>query len=111
MGSGQEQGQKRLSICSADGVEGMNPLFFSSPSHSRIEEAYKKPLFCDDLPRTLQFWPIVGWVNYQYMPLQFRVVFHSFVASCWSVSPPPTDPLSPTLPFITPFYIMYLFDD
>lgn len=31
----------------------------------------------------LQFWPIVGWVNYQYMPLQFRVLFHSFVASCW----------------------------
>lgn len=33
----------------------------------------------------LQFWPIVGWVNYQYIPLQFRVVFHSFVASCWCV--------------------------
>lgn len=31
----------------------------------------------------LQFWPIVGWVNYQYVPLQFRVVFHSFIASCW----------------------------
>ncbi|KAH7573200.1 hypothetical protein JRO89_XS03G0089000 [Xanthoceras sorbifolium] len=30
-----------------------------------------------------KFWPIVGWVNYQYMPLQFRVLFHSFVASCW----------------------------
>ncbi|RVW71822.1 Peroxisomal membrane protein PMP22 [Vitis vinifera] len=32
-----------------------------------------------------KFWPIVGWVNYQYMPLQFRVVFHSFVASCWAI--------------------------
>ncbi|PIA45472.1 hypothetical protein AQUCO_01700775v1 [Aquilegia coerulea] len=32
-----------------------------------------------------KFWPIVGWVNYQYMPLQFRVVFHSFVASCWGI--------------------------
>ncbi|KAK3016939.1 hypothetical protein RJ639_007566, partial [Escallonia herrerae] len=30
-----------------------------------------------------KFWPIVGWINYQYMPLQFRVVFHSLVASCW----------------------------
>ncbi|RXH78373.1 hypothetical protein DVH24_001891 [Malus domestica] len=32
-----------------------------------------------------KFWPIVGWVNYQYMPLQFRVLFHSFVASCWAI--------------------------
>lgn len=30
-----------------------------------------------------QFWPVVGWINYRYMPLQFRVVFHSFVACCW----------------------------
>ncbi|KAM7485393.1 hypothetical protein LguiA_001402 [Lonicera macranthoides] len=35
-----------------------------------------------------KFWPIVGWINYQYMPLQFRVVFHSFVASCWFESLP-----------------------
>ncbi|XP_020700827.1 peroxisomal membrane protein PMP22 [Dendrobium catenatum] len=32
-----------------------------------------------------RFWPIVSWINYQYMPLQFRVLFHSFVASCWAV--------------------------
>ncbi|CAN6486231.1 unnamed protein product [Victoria cruziana] len=32
-----------------------------------------------------RFWPVVGWVNYQYMPLQFRVLFHSFVASCWGI--------------------------
>ncbi|KAG6498892.1 hypothetical protein ZIOFF_038642 [Zingiber officinale] len=32
-----------------------------------------------------KFWPIVGWINYQYMPLQLRVLFHSFVASCWGV--------------------------
>lgn len=32
-----------------------------------------------------KFWPIVGWVNYQYMPLQLRVLFHSFVASCWGI--------------------------
>ncbi|KAG9446896.1 hypothetical protein H6P81_013024 [Aristolochia fimbriata] len=32
-----------------------------------------------------RFWPIVGWVNYQYMPLQFRVLFHSLVACCWGI--------------------------
>ncbi|KAL5068409.1 hypothetical protein RYX36_019296, partial [Vicia faba] len=32
-----------------------------------------------------KFWPVVGWVNYQYIPLQFRVLFHSFVASCWGI--------------------------
>lgn len=31
------------------------------------------------------FWPVVGWVNHQYMPLQFRVVFHSLVACCWGI--------------------------
>ncbi|XP_042477963.1 peroxisomal membrane protein PMP22-like [Macadamia integrifolia] len=31
------------------------------------------------------FWPIVGWVNHQYIPLQFRVIFHSFVACCWGI--------------------------
>ncbi|KAF8414099.1 hypothetical protein HHK36_002098 [Tetracentron sinense] len=31
------------------------------------------------------FWPIVGWVNHQYMPLQFRVIFHSVVACCWGI--------------------------
>ncbi|CAN7057966.1 hypothetical protein IGI04_015354 [Brassica rapa subsp. trilocularis] len=32
-----------------------------------------------------KFWPIVGWINYQYVPLQFRVLFGSFIASCWSI--------------------------
>ncbi|CAI9776919.1 unnamed protein product [Fraxinus pennsylvanica] len=32
-----------------------------------------------------KFWPIVGWINYQYMPLQFRVLFHSFMASLWAI--------------------------
>lgn len=32
-----------------------------------------------------KFWPIVGWVNYQYLPLQFRVLFHSLIASCWAI--------------------------
>uniref|UniRef100_A0A0E0JXJ8 Peroxisomal membrane protein PMP22 n=1 Tax=Oryza punctata TaxID=4537 RepID=A0A0E0JXJ8_ORYPU len=31
------------------------------------------------------FWPIVGWINHMYMPLQFRVIFHSFVACCWGI--------------------------
>ncbi|KAH6795912.1 hypothetical protein C2S51_036898 [Perilla frutescens var. frutescens] len=29
------------------------------------------------------FWPVVGWVNHQYMPLQFRVVFGSVVGFFW----------------------------
>ncbi|GJN04312.1 hypothetical protein PR202_ga21853 [Eleusine coracana subsp. coracana] len=32
-----------------------------------------------------KFWPIISWINYEYMPLQLRVLFHSFVASCWAV--------------------------
>ncbi|CAH9095303.1 unnamed protein product [Cuscuta epithymum] len=32
-----------------------------------------------------KFWPVVGWINYQYMPLQLRVLFHNFVASCWAI--------------------------
>ncbi|XP_009598375.1 peroxisomal membrane protein PMP22 isoform X1 [Nicotiana tomentosiformis] len=32
-----------------------------------------------------KFWPIVGWINYQYMPLQLRVLFHNFIASCWAI--------------------------
>ncbi|XP_072999981.1 peroxisomal membrane protein PMP22-like [Typha latifolia] len=31
------------------------------------------------------FWPVVGWINHRYMPLQFRVVFHSFVACSWGI--------------------------
>lgn len=31
------------------------------------------------------FWPVVGWINHQYMPLQFRVIFHSFIACCWGI--------------------------
>ncbi|KAK1567919.1 hypothetical protein Q3G72_018072 [Acer saccharum] len=27
------------------------------------------------------FWPVVGWINHQYVPLQFRVIFHSAVAN------------------------------
>ncbi|GFP90180.1 peroxisomal membrane protein pmp22 [Phtheirospermum japonicum] len=29
------------------------------------------------------FWPVVGWVNHQYVPLQFRVIVQSVVACFW----------------------------
>lgn len=32
-----------------------------------------------------KFWPIVGWVNYQYIPLQLRVLFNSFFAASWAI--------------------------
>ncbi|KAM7256668.1 hypothetical protein ACFE04_012409 [Oxalis oulophora] len=32
-----------------------------------------------------KFWPIVGFVNYQYMPEQFRAIFQSFVGACWAI--------------------------
>lgn len=32
-----------------------------------------------------KFWPVVGWINYQYMPLHLRVLFGSFVSSCWAI--------------------------
>uniref|UniRef100_A0A7N0ZZE7 Peroxisomal membrane protein PMP22 n=1 Tax=Kalanchoe fedtschenkoi TaxID=63787 RepID=A0A7N0ZZE7_KALFE len=47
---------------------------------NKIRSDYPKVQFA-----AWKFWPIVGWVNYQYMPIQFRVVFHSFVASCWGI--------------------------
>ncbi|KAH9749592.1 peroxisomal membrane protein pmp22 [Citrus sinensis] len=31
------------------------------------------------------FWPVVGWINHLYVPLQFRVIFHSLVAMCWGI--------------------------
>ncbi|TXG46970.1 hypothetical protein EZV62_026264 [Acer yangbiense] len=31
------------------------------------------------------FWPVVGWINHQYVPLQFRVIFHSAVGMCWGI--------------------------
>ncbi|XWS15558.1 hypothetical protein CRYUN_Cryun34aG0010600 [Craigia yunnanensis] len=30
-------------------------------------------------------WPVVGWVNHQYVPLQFRVIFNSLIAFCWGI--------------------------
>ncbi|MBA0623390.1 hypothetical protein Godav_008859 [Gossypium davidsonii] len=34
---------------------------------------------------TNRFWPVVGWINHQYVPLQFRVIFSSLVAFCWGI--------------------------
>ncbi|KAH7545720.1 hypothetical protein FEM48_Zijuj01G0123600 [Ziziphus jujuba var. spinosa] len=31
------------------------------------------------------FWPVVGWINHQYVPLQFRVIFHSLIAFGWGI--------------------------
>ncbi|KAK6917762.1 Mpv17/PMP22 [Dillenia turbinata] len=31
------------------------------------------------------FWPVVGWINHLYVPLQFRVIFHSAVAMGWGI--------------------------
>ncbi|KAI3466557.1 hypothetical protein Pfo_023220 [Paulownia fortunei] len=31
------------------------------------------------------FWPVVGWVNHQYVPLQFRVIVQSVVACFWAI--------------------------
>ncbi|XP_021294590.1 peroxisomal membrane protein PMP22-like isoform X1 [Herrania umbratica] len=31
------------------------------------------------------FWPVVGWINHQYVPLQFRVIFSSLIAFCWGI--------------------------
>ncbi|KAI4342658.1 hypothetical protein MLD38_027254 [Melastoma candidum] len=32
-----------------------------------------------------KFWPIVGWLNYQYVPVQFRVLFAGFAGACWAI--------------------------
>ncbi|KAI5656752.1 hypothetical protein M9H77_25545 [Catharanthus roseus] len=31
------------------------------------------------------FWPVVGWINHQYVPLQLRVVVQSIVAFAWGI--------------------------
>ncbi|KAJ7976729.1 Peroxisomal membrane protein PMP22 [Quillaja saponaria] len=31
------------------------------------------------------FWPVVGWINHQYVPLQFRVIFHMLVGFGWGI--------------------------
>lgn len=32
-----------------------------------------------------RIWPIVGLINYRYMPVQLRVLFHGVAAACWGV--------------------------
>ncbi|ONI10479.1 hypothetical protein PRUPE_4G049900 [Prunus persica] len=32
-----------------------------------------------------KFWPVLGWINHQYVPLHLRVVFHSLVAFGWGI--------------------------
>ncbi|XP_059595892.1 peroxisomal membrane protein PMP22 isoform X1 [Vitis vinifera] len=41
------------------------------------------------------FWPVVGWVNHQYVPLQLRVIFHSVIACAWYNPCFPVFPLPP----------------
>ncbi|XP_074272003.1 peroxisomal membrane protein PMP22-like [Silene latifolia] len=31
------------------------------------------------------FWPVFGWINYQYVPLHLRVVFQSMIGFCWGI--------------------------
>ncbi|KAH7569456.1 hypothetical protein ACOSP7_012867 [Xanthoceras sorbifolium] len=31
------------------------------------------------------FGPVVGWINHQFVPLHFRVIFHSAFAMCWGI--------------------------
>lgn len=31
------------------------------------------------------FWPVVGWINHRFLPLQLRVIFQSFVAFAWGI--------------------------
>lgn len=45
----------------------------------------------------MQFWPVVGWVNHLYVPLQLRVVFHSIIACCW---------YAPQFPFLLLFLLL-----
>lgn len=32
-----------------------------------------------------KIWPIIGLINYRYMPIHLRVLFHGLAASCWGV--------------------------
>lgn len=54
----------------------------------------------------MQFWPVVGWVNHQYVPLQFRVIFHSLIAFGWYKLYLSSAPL-PNILTTFPFYYHY----
>ncbi|KAH6787758.1 Peroxisomal membrane 22 kDa family protein [Perilla frutescens var. hirtella] len=47
---------------------------------SKIKKEYPKVLYT-----SWTFWPVVGWVNHQYVPLHFRVILHSVVACFWGI--------------------------
>ncbi|KAE8736229.1 Peroxisomal membrane protein PMP22 [Hibiscus syriacus] len=47
---------------------------------SRIKQEYPKVQMT-----AWTFWPVVGWINHKYVPLQFRVIFSSLVAFCWGI--------------------------
>nr|PNR55050.1 hypothetical protein PHYPA_005943 [Physcomitrium patens]PNR55053.1 hypothetical protein PHYPA_005946 [Physcomitrium patens] len=32
-----------------------------------------------------RFWPLVGLINYKYLPIQLRVLFHNLAAVCWGI--------------------------
>ncbi|XP_047317400.1 peroxisomal membrane protein PMP22 [Impatiens glandulifera] len=46
----------------------------------RIKREYPKVQYA-----AWTFWPVVGWVNHLYVPLQFRVIFHSVIACGWGI--------------------------
>lgn len=47
---------------------------------SNIKKEYPKVQYT-----SWTFWPVVSWINHQYVPLQFRVIFASIVACGWGI--------------------------
>jgi hypothetical protein len=74
---GDNQGEEAVPFCAIERLDGMH---FSFRADICLSVSLHGPFIN---PLALQFWPIVGWINHQYMPLQFRVIFHSFIACCW----------------------------
>ncbi|KAJ7979825.1 Peroxisomal membrane protein PMP22 [Quillaja saponaria] len=63
-------------------------LYYGLVIEGRPWSAVKNKIRKDYLSLQLsawKIWPIVGWINYQYMPLQYRVLFHRFVAAFWAI--------------------------
>ncbi|KNA24138.1 hypothetical protein SOVF_018690 [Spinacia oleracea] len=63
-------------------------MYYGLVIEGRSWPLVKSKIKKDYLPILLiswKFWPVVNWVNYRYMPLQLRVLFHSLVASCWAI--------------------------
>lgn len=90
MAPSPQQYKTELPFSSSYGMDGMHNLLFSLIEIALIYILHKLAHFCPPhfLLKCLsvifmQFWPVVGWVNYQYIPLQLRVIFHSLVACFW----------------------------